>query len=115
MPLTDGTLNLLGVELDSLIDAMSLHNGDPGTTGANEISGGGYARQTPSFTVDADGDLTLDATVSFTGTASQAVTHVGLWGSGTFREGHALSGDAAFSTGGEYDVTAGTITGTSSS
>lgn len=114
MPLTDGTLNLLGVELDSLIDQMSLHNGDPGSTGANEISGGGYARQVPSFSVDADGDLTLDATVSFTGTASQAVTHVGVWGTGTFRAGFALAGDAAFSTGGEYNVTAGTITGTSS-
>lgn len=115
MPLTDGTLNLLGVELDSLIDNMSLHNGDPGTTGANEISGGGYARVAPSFSVDADGDLTLDATVAFVGTPSQAVTHVGLWGSGTFRSGHVLSGDAAFSTGGEYNVTAGTINGTSSS
>lgn len=115
MALTPGTLNLLGTELDSLIDQMSLHNGDPGTTGANEISGGGYARKVPSFTVDGDGDLTLDAVVPFDGPASQAVTHVGLWGSGTFREGHALSGDAAFSTGGEYNVTAGTITGTSSS
>lgn len=114
MPLTNATLNLLGVELDSLIDQMSLHNGDPGSTGANEIAGGGYARQVPSFSVDADGDLTLDATVSFTGTASQAVTHVGVWGGGTFRAGFALAGDAAFSTGGEYNVTAGTITGTSS-
>jgi hypothetical protein len=115
MPLTNATLNLLGTELDSLIDAMSLHNGDPGTTGANEISGGGYTRETPAFTVDADGDLTLDSAVAFTGTASQAVTHVGLWGSGTFRSGHALAGDAAFSSGGEYNVASGTITGTSSS
>jgi hypothetical protein len=111
--LTDATLNLLGVELDSLIDAMSLHNGDPGTTGANEISGGGYTRETPTYSVDGDGDLTLDATVAFVGTASQAVTHAGLWGGGTFRGGFALAGDAAFSTGGEYNVTAGTLTGTS--
>lgn len=114
MPLTDGTLNLLGVELDSLIDNMSLHNGDPGTNGANEISGGGYARVAPTYSVDGDGDLTLDAPVAFVGTASQAVTHAGLWGGGTFRGGFALSGDAAFSTGGEYNVTTGTLTGTSS-
>jgi hypothetical protein len=114
MPLTDGTLNLLGVELDSLIDNMSLHNGDPGATGANEISGGGYARVAPTYSVDGDGDLTLDAPVAFVGTASQAVTHAGLWGGGTFRGGFALSGDAAFSTGGEYNVTTGTLTGTSS-
>lgn len=115
MALTDGTLNLLGVELDSLIDNMSLHNGDPGPTGAaNEISGGGYARVAPNYSVDADGDLTLAASVAFVGTAAQPVTHVGLWGSGTFRGGYALSGDAAFSSGGEYNVIVGTLTGTSS-
>lgn len=115
MTLTDGTLNLLGTELDSLIDNMSLHNGDPGPTGAaNEISGGGYARVAPAYSVDADGDLTLDAPVAFVGTASQPVTHAGLWGGGVFRGGYLLSGDAAFSSGGEYNVTTGTLTGTSS-
>lgn len=90
MPLTDATLQAAGTEVASLISHMSLHNGDPGTTGANEISGGGYARQAVTFNVDADGDLTLAATASFDGTASQAVTHVGLWSAssgGTFRGG----------------------------
>lgn len=28
---------------------ISLHSGDPGTTGANEINGGGYTRQTTTW------------------------------------------------------------------
>jgi hypothetical protein len=114
MPLTDATLNLLGTELDGIIDQMSLHNGDPGATGANEISGGGYARQVPNLAVDGDGDLTLAATAEFSGPASEPVTHIGFWGGGTWRGGFARSaGDAEFSTSGEYNVTAGTITGSS--
>jgi hypothetical protein len=115
MPLTDAELANLGDTLETRLVFMSLHNGNPGTNGANEISGGGYARQACTFTSDGDGDLTLDAE-SFTATASQAVTHVGFWSAssgGTFRGGFALSGDAAFSTSGEYNVAAGTITGTS--
>lgn len=115
MALTDATLNALGTDLAALIPYASLHTADPGTTGANESSA---ARQATSFTVDADGDLTLDSTLAFTGgAASGAVTHVGLWSAstaGTFRGGFALSGDTTFNAAGEYNVTALTINGTSS-
>jgi hypothetical protein len=115
MPLTDAVLNTLGSTLDGLITHASLHTADPGTTGANESSA---ARQAVSFTVDADGDLTLDSTLAFTGgAASGACTHVGLWSAssgGTFRGGFALTGDQTFNAAGEYNVTALTINGTSS-
>lgn len=115
MALTDGTLNALGTELASLALYVSLHTADPGTTGANESSA---ARVSVTFSVDADGDLTIPSTLSFTGgAASGACTHVGLWSAsvaGTFRGGFALSGDTTFNAAGEYDVTALTITGTTS-
>lgn len=110
MALSDAELALLGDSLETRLVWMGLKNG------GSEISGGGYARQACTFTSDADGDLTLDATVAFTGTASQAVTAVAFYSAnaaGTERATWTLSGDAAFSTGGEYNVTAGTITGTS--
>lgn len=121
MALNDSTLNLLGVELDSLITHAELHTGDPGAAGtANQTTS---ARQAVSLSVDADGDLTLDSTVSFTGgAASGACTYVSLWGgagadtkgTGTFRGSFALTGDQTFNAAGEYDLTALTITGTAS-
>lgn len=111
MALSNAELALLGDSLETRLVWMGLKNG-----GA-EISGGGYARQACTFTSDGDGDLTLDAAVAFTGTASQAVTDVAFYSAssgGTERASWALSGDSAFSSGGEYNVTSGTITGTSS-
>jgi hypothetical protein len=111
MALSNAELANLGDTLETRLVWMGLKNG------GSEISGGGYARQACTFTSDGDGDLTLDATVSFTGTASQAVTDVAFYSAssaGTERATWALSGDSTFSTGGEYNVTAGTITGTSS-
>lgn len=115
--LTDAELALLGDSLETRLVWMSLHNADPGSTGANEISGGGYIRKACTLTSDGDGDLTLDASVAFDGPASEPVHSVGFWSQqapgGTFRAGFPRTGDAAFSTGGQYNVTAGTITGTS--
>jgi hypothetical protein len=110
MALSDAELALLGDALEPRLVWMGLKNG------GSEISGGGYTRKACTFTSDADGDLTLDATVSFNGSASQAVTAVAFYSAnsaGTERASWTLSGDSAFSTGGEYNVTAGTITGTS--
>lgn len=115
--LTNAELQIIGDGLETRLVWMSLHNADPGTTGANEITGGGYARQAVTMTSDADGDLTLDATASFSGPASEPVHSVGFWSAnsaGTFRAGFPRTGDATFSTGGAYNVTSGTITGTSS-
>jgi hypothetical protein len=60
---------------------LSLHNADPGTTGASEISGGGYARQTPVYGAAAGGQSSLTAPVSFTNMPAGPVTHVGIWSS----------------------------------
>lgn len=111
MGLSDAELANLGDVLETRLVWMGLK------ASGSEISGGGYARQACTFTSDGDGDLTLDATVSFTGTASQAVDQIALYSDfsgGTELGAFTRSGDAAFSTGGEYNVTEGTITGTSS-
>lgn len=115
MPLTDDTLNQVGTYLASLCPYMSIHTADPGTTGANESAA---PRQACSFQVDADGDLTLVSTVSFTGgDPSGPAQYAGLWTAavgGTFRGGFLLTGDNTFNAAGEYDVLSLTINGTSS-
>ena len=77
---------------------LSLHTADPGTTGASEVSGGGYARAPITWAPGpVDGAVTGTATV--TTAAGVAVTHAGLWGSpvgGTFLD---KAAGAATSTG----------------
>ena len=77
---------------------VSLHTGDPGTTGANEKSGDGYARVLvpdggwtfPADSTDNVYRVTITGRLAFatpTGTYAAAITHVGLWDSltaGTF-------------------------------
>ncbi|MCA1984791.1 phage tail fiber protein [Nocardioides nematodiphilus] len=115
MALTDGTLNLMGTYLAGLCGYASIHTANPGTTGASESTA---ARKAVTFSVDADGDLTLSATVNFTGgAASGPATYVGLWSAatgGTFRGGYALTGDQAFNAAGQYNLTSLTINGTAS-
>lgn len=115
MALSDGTLNSLGTSLAGLITHAQLHTGDPGALGTSNVSTA--ARQAVTFTVDADGDLTLsNGPVAFTGgAASGPCTYVSLWSAstgGTFRGSYALTGDQTFNAAGEYNLTGLTINGT---
>jgi hypothetical protein len=86
-------------------DRVSLHSGDPGTTGANLIAGGG--KQAATFNAAASGERVLNADVAFTGLgASQAVTHFGVWlnAGDVFKCGAALTGDQAANAAGEYTL-----------
>lgn len=66
------------------LDQASLHSAFPGTTGANEISGGSYARQTIVVNASSGGIRALNASVAFSVPAS-TVRWVGFWDSTTFR------------------------------
>lgn len=91
---------------------ISLHNGAPGATGINEITGGGYARVATAptdFTAASGSSFALVANEAFVGTASQAVTHAGIWATGpTFLGSGAITGDAAFNAEGDYLLTTAT-------
>lgn len=84
---------------------VSLHSADPGTTGANLISGGG--KQAATFNAASSGERALSADKAFSSLgASQAVTHFGVWdtaGTG-FMCGAALTGDQAANAAGEYTL-----------
>ena len=72
---------------------ISLHTADPGTTGASEASGGGYARQQSAHGAAASGVAT-GAEVSFSNIIAAAYTHFGYWSAvtaGTFRHGNVLT------------------------
>lgn len=58
---------------------LSLHTGDPGETGANEVVGGSYARQPVTWTAASGGSVSPTAAVDFNGMPAVTVTHFGVW------------------------------------
>uniref|UniRef100_A0AAU8GNW2 Minor tail protein n=1 Tax=Mycobacterium phage Pharb TaxID=3136626 RepID=A0AAU8GNW2_9VIRU len=90
-------------------NVLSLHSGDPGTTGANEISGGSYARKTFSWPAAAIvGGAAVSAAVAqqMNVPGGVAVTHYGIYdSSGVFQYGKALNPGATLNAAGVIDVT----------
>ena len=77
---------------------VSLHTADPGRTGANELTGSGYARQAVTFDPAVAGatDAVADAVFpANSGGASYTVSHIGLYDAltaGNFHDGGAIAG-----------------------
>lgn len=96
----DNTLNawFRNVAFTTLTAAMqvSLHSGDPTTTGGAEIGGSSYARQNVTFNAPSGGAVAASGALNFTGmpaaTGSNAVSFVGIWAGAQFQEGGALTG-----------------------
>lgn len=85
---------------------ISLHTGDPGNTGANEVAGSAYARQAQgSFSQTGNNPRTAsnDATIDFpiaTGSWG-TISYFGIWdavSAGNFLGGYALSVSKAIAT-----------------
>jgi hypothetical protein len=90
----------------------SLHTADPSTTGANEVSGGSYAREVIPWDAASGGSLTTDGSIVFDVPAGTTITHVGYWSaltSGTFYGGVVLDDSQTFATAGTYTIAAGNL------
>ena len=90
MPLVDAGRNaMLSGGLGNAITHISLHSGDPSTTGANELTGGSpaYARKAVTWNAAASGLRTNSGALVFDVPISTTVYHVGFWSAittGTF-------------------------------
>ena len=96
---------------------ISLHTADPCATGANEVTGGSYARQSAGYNAASGGACALAATVSFTGMPAVTVSHIGLWdsaGTPQFVQGAALAASKTLNSGDTLNLTSATdtVTGT---
>src|ERR1700738_4943082 len=92
---------------------LSLHTGAPGTTGANEVSGGSYARVACAFGAASAGAMTNSGTVTVNVPASTTVTAFGFWDAlsgGNFLGGANLSASQTFSSAGTLAFSAGQLT-----
>lgn len=104
------------VGLDAIGDVglyVSLHTGDPGTDGSNEVSGGSpaYARKQVTWADASSGSMALSSSVTFDVPGSTTVKYYGVWSaatSGTFYGGGALSADESFGAQGTYELGTGT-------
>lgn len=107
MPLNDAAKNAMLNQLGTLITHASLHTADPGTNGANEVSGGSYARQAITWNAAASASLDNNANPVFPVPAATTVTHIGFWSAltnGTFY-GSADITDEVFAGAGTYTAT----------
>lgn len=103
----NATKEALAAEYAGLATHASLHTGDPGTTGANEATGGGYARQELTWTAGAADGVISAAQVEFD-VAAGTYTHVGLWTAatgGTFVDLYDIPTDVVMSLAGKFRVT----------
>lgn len=72
---------------------LSLHTADPGTTGANELSGGTYARQAIVFSTASSGAESNTALITVPNDGTSAVSYWGVWSAstgGTYETGGVL-------------------------
>jgi hypothetical protein len=110
----EAALNPAVDAITALVTHVSLHTGDPGSTGASEVAGGSpaYGRQGVTYTAADDGQAAIDAVEEFNIPASTTVTHFGLWTAstaGTFLGGFALSANETFTNQGVYRLTSQTV------
>lgn len=84
--------------------AVSLHSGDPTTTGGAEVGGSSYARQNVTFNAPGGGAVAASAALNFTGmpacTGANSIGFVGIWAGAQFQQGGALTGGAQAVTAG---------------
>lgn len=109
MPLVAAEQNQMATTEAARLAYLSLHTGDPSTTGANEASGGSYARQALNTAWGtASGGSISAAQQSFSVNAA-TYTHFGFWTAstaGTFLGGNALAAQQQLTSAGVVKVTA---------
>lgn len=109
-------MGLTVTELNAMLDGrtyngMSLHTDDPGTTGANEVSGGTYARATGlTFGAASNGKRTCSTQPVMNVPAGTTVAWVGLWNSSTFVGKYDVTNET-FAADGTYTCTGAGGTG----
>jgi hypothetical protein len=86
---------------------ISLHTGNPGTTGANEVTGGSYARVATTWGTVTGGSMT-GTQVTINVPAGTTITNWGLWtlgSGGAFYDGGQLPTSVTYAIAGTYLIT----------
>ena len=97
----------------------SLHTGDPGTTGASELTGGSYARVAANgdFAAASGQSISSNAAITWTNLPASTVGWVGFWDAasgGNFLFGMTMSASKTTSSGDTLQANSGNLTATMS-
>lgn len=93
MSMPDALINSLCEAFTGQVDSVSLHTGNPGTTGANDSE---YEHASLSWTTPSDGASV--ATADFDEVVGD-YPYIGLWEGETFRQGIELRAPISYTTG----------------
>lgn len=110
MSANSNAVNELNATLNTIKAAatfISLHTGNPGTTGANEVAGGSYVRVATTWGTPAAGSM-AGSQVTINVPAGTTITSWGLWSlssAGNFFDGGALPTNVLYSVAGTYLIT----------
>lgn len=109
MGYTNEAKNLMLDELGTVAVLVSLHTGDPGTTGASEINGTGnsYEKQAITWNPASGGNLDSNNQPEFEVPGGTTVSHFGIWNTAedVFYGGEELSASETFTADGTYTLT----------
>lgn len=106
MALNSNALNVMVNALAAAGTYISAHTADPSTGGANEVTGGSYARQQTTWGAASNGTR-AGSQVTIPIPAATTVTHWGVWSAatgGTFYGSYDMA-DETFTSGGNLLVT----------
>jgi hypothetical protein len=110
-----GTITTLTVSayVFTMAQWASLHTASPGQTGANEASGGSYARQSVTLGIAASGVKASTNSQTFTAMPSVTITHQGYWSAvsgGSWNGGTALGSSLVVPSGATVSAAVGALT-----
>jgi hypothetical protein len=92
---------------------LSLHTSSPSTTGANEVTGGSYGRQTIQWGAASSGVMTSTTAQNFTSMPSCTVGYFGAWTlvtSGTYELGGTTTSSLTVPSGATVACAIGAVT-----
>ena len=108
MPFMNAGKHIMLDALAAVTDEVSLHNDDPSTTGANELTGGSYARLAPAFAASSGGEKALSAELQFDVPAASTVAWVGFWAASVFVAKAQLAAPEVYAGAGTYTLNTST-------
>lgn len=111
MAFNDTLLNYGLDGMAAVIAEVSLHSVDPGTSGTDEVTGGSYERQVPTFNAATSASVAIDSILTFeVPGGGTVVSWVGLWDAAdVFLGGIQLNTSETFEGEGQFAVTSLTI------
>lgn len=87
---------------------LSAHDGDPGTTGANELAGVARVAAAGRFTTAAANKQKANtAVIEFLDCPADTITHVGAWIDGVFYKGGDVNPDVVTQDGNTFRIAIG--------